>query len=44
MKKRKKPVKRGLYQAKSKAEFQAAEQRLLDRIKELNDDGNAKSV
>ena len=44
MKKRKKPVKRGLYQAKNKAEFQAAEKRLLDRIKELNDDGNAKVV
>lgn len=39
MKKRKKPVKRGLYQANTKAEFQAAEQRLLDRVKELNNDG-----
>jgi hypothetical protein len=44
MKKRKKPVKKGLYQAKSKAEFNAAEKRLLDRINELNDDGNAKAV
>lgn len=38
MKKRKKPVKRGLYQAKTKAEFEAVEQRLLKRIGELNND------
>lgn len=44
MKKRKKPVKKGLYQAKTKAEFEAAEQRLLKRIGELNNDGNAKAV
>ena len=44
MKKRKKPVKKGLYQAKTKAEFAEAEQRLLKRIGELNNGGNAKAV